>query len=92
MGDARPTTESLARFIRKIFHETANQHVVFSPDFTTCLTCHRTSRGLSDHCPYCRSDRVEGISMITGYYSRISDWNKGKRAELRERRRMDAFF
>lgn len=87
LDDARPSKESLATFVRKVFEETQNQQIVFSPVFTTCLSCNRTTRGLKDHCEHCLSKDVEGITMITGYYSRISDWNKGKLAELRDRKR-----
>jgi len=41
---------------------------------------------------YCHSENVEGISKITGYFSRISSWNKGKLAELRDRKRNENFF
>ncbi len=92
IGDSRPSKESLAQFITRVFTETKNQQIVFSPDFTTCLNCNRTARGLKDRCEHCQSEDVEGITMITGYYSRISDWNKGKLAELRDRKRMGEFF
>lgn len=92
IGDARPSKESLAEFITTVFRETKNQQVVFAPEFTSCLSCNRTTRGLTDHCEHCLSRDVEGITMITGYYSRISDWNKGKIAELRDRKRMGEFF
>ena len=92
IGDSRPSKESLAKFVRKVFEETENQQIVFSPAFTTCLSCNRTTRGLKDQCERCLSKDVEGITMITGYYSRISDWNKGKLAELRDRKRSGKFF
>jgi len=91
LGEARPSKESLADFIARVFRETENQQIVFAPEFTTCLACNRTTRGLADRCAHCQSDDVEGITMITGYYSRISDWNKGKVAELRDRKRMGPF-
>jgi anaerobic ribonucleoside-triphosphate reductase len=34
---------------------------------------------------------MEGIAKITQYYSRVSDWNKGKLAELKDRRRHESF-
>jgi ribonucleoside-triphosphate reductase len=30
---------------------------------------------------------VEGIARITHYFSRVSGWNKGKLAELKDRHR-----
>ena len=32
---------------------------------------------------------VEHITRVTGYFSRVSGWNKGKRAELVDRKRVE---
>jgi len=48
--------------------------------------------GLIDECSYCGSTDVEGITRITGYFTKISSWNKGKLGELRERMRNQGFF
>ncbi len=32
---------------------------------------------------------VDGITRITGYMTKVSSWNPGKKAELKDRRRMD---
>ncbi|MBI5015889.1 MAG: anaerobic ribonucleoside-triphosphate reductase [Deltaproteobacteria bacterium] len=92
LGEQRPSSESLANFVEKIFRNTLNDQVAFSPEFTTCLDCARTSRGLSDTCSYCGSDEVEGITRITGYFTKISSWNKGKLGELHERERNQGYF
>jgi ribonucleoside-triphosphate reductase len=92
LGDIRPSSESLAQFIRNVFEATQNRQIVFSPAFTTCFNCNRTTRGLKDHCEHCLSRDIDGITMISGYYSRISDWNKGKLAELRDRKRSFTSF
>jgi len=84
LGGSRPDKEDLAGFIETVFKETTNQQIVFSPEFTTCLACGKTSRGLVGRCPFCGSGEVEGISRITGYYSRVSNLNKGKVAELKD--------
>jgi ribonucleoside-triphosphate reductase len=31
---------------------------------------------------------VDGITRITGYFTRTSSWNPGKRGELRDRKRV----
>ncbi|HDH53616.1 MAG TPA: hypothetical protein ENH24_03935 [Nitrospirae bacterium] len=41
---------------------------------------------LSNKCPYCGSNHVEYITRVTGFFSKIGSWNKGKIAELRDRR------
>jgi ribonucleoside-triphosphate reductase len=35
---------------------------------------------------------VDGITRITGYFTKVSSWNKGKLGELRNRYRNQAFL
>jgi len=92
MGEARPSKESLANFVMKVFRNTENEQIAFSPEFTTCTDCGRTARGLNETCVYCGSRHTEGITRITGYFTRISSWNKGKVGELKDRYRNAVFF
>jgi ribonucleoside-triphosphate reductase len=92
LGEARPLKSSLANFVVKTFRLTRNDQIAFSPEFTTCNGCHRTSRGLQSSCAYCGSEDVDGITRITGYFTKISSWNKGKVGELRDRYRNPAFL
>jgi ribonucleoside-triphosphate reductase len=85
LADARPPKESIAQFVLKTFRNTRNAQIAFSPEFVSCNTCFRTARGLLDKCPYCGSTSVDHITRVTGYFSRVSGWNKGKKAELRDR-------
>jgi anaerobic ribonucleoside-triphosphate reductase len=87
LADSRPSKESIANFVVKTFNLTRNAQIAFSPEFTTCNACDRVARGLSTTCPHCGSMDVDGITRVTGYFSRISGWNNGKRAELRDRSR-----
>jgi len=57
-GEARPSKSSLANFVIKTFQQTQNDQIAFSPEFTTCNACHRTSRGLQGSCRYCGSGDV----------------------------------
>ena len=92
LGEARPSKLSLANFVIKTFQKTENDQIAFSPEFTTCNLCHRTSRGIRPSCVYCGSEDVDGITRITGYFTKISSWNKGKIGELRNRYRNQAFM
>jgi ribonucleoside-triphosphate reductase len=92
LGESRPSGESLANFVIKVFRHSQNDQIAFSPEFTTCTACGQTSRGLSDHCSYCGSTEVEGITRITGYFTKVSSWNKGKLGELRDRYRNGGYF
>jgi len=91
LGDAQPPAESIANFVKKTFKETQNAQIAFSPEFTSCNDCAKTARGLLDRCPYCGSPNIEGITRITGYFTKISSWNKGKLGELKERYRNPGF-
>ena len=92
LGEARPSAEAVADFVIKTFRHTVNDQIAFSPEFTTCNKCNRTSRGLLEKCEYCGSRDVEGITRITGYFTKVSSWNKGKKGELKDRYRNDSFF
>jgi ribonucleoside-triphosphate reductase len=87
LGESKPSRESLANFVIKTFRNTQNDQIAFSPEFTACIDCERTSRGIREICPYCKSSRVEGITRITGYFTKTSSWNKGKIGELKDRYR-----
>jgi len=92
LGEARPSKSSLANFVIKTFQLTQSDQIAFSPEFTTCNGCNRTSRGLRSSCVYCGSEDVDGITRITGYFTKVSSWNKGKIGELRNRYRNETFL
>jgi ribonucleoside-triphosphate reductase len=87
LGESKPSAASIANFVVKSFRETQNSQIAFSPEFTVCSDCGRTARGLHERCPSCSSGNIEGVTRITGYFSRIPGWNKGKIGELKERYR-----
>ncbi|MCX7856744.1 MAG: anaerobic ribonucleoside-triphosphate reductase [Deltaproteobacteria bacterium] len=92
LGESHPSKEAIADFVVKTFRYTTNDQIAFSPEFTTCNTCLKTSRGLKTRCEYCGSEDVDGITRITGYFTKISSWNKGKLGELADRFRNENFF
>jgi len=92
LGAAEPTAAALAGFIIRAFGETRSNQIVFSPEFTSCGRCGATSRGLMQTCPHCGSAEVDGLARITRYMSRVSGWNRGKRAELGDRNRNEGYF
>lgn len=88
LGESQPSPASIANFVVKTFKHSQNSQIAFSPEFTSCNDCAKIVRGLRDTCPYCNSTNVEGITRITGYFSKISGWNKGKLGELKDRYRV----
>lgn len=89
LGRNEPTAMDIAAFVTKVYRETESDQVIFSPEHTVCRACNGVLRGLVEQCEACGSREVEGIARITQYFSRVSSWNRGKLAELRERRRYD---
>jgi ribonucleoside-triphosphate reductase (formate) len=87
LGESQPNPESIANFVIKTFRSTQNGQIAFSPEFTSCNECGKITRGLKDACPHCQSANIEGITRITGYFSRITGWNRGKTGELKDRYR-----
>jgi len=87
VGEERPPAESILALVERTFEKTAAAQLTISPEFTVCNACHRSTPRLEDHCDWCGSTDVCGITRIVGYFSRISNWNKSKLGELRDRRR-----
>ncbi|MCL2607775.1 MAG: anaerobic ribonucleoside-triphosphate reductase [Methanomassiliicoccaceae archaeon] len=85
LGETKPSPESIAAFVEKTFRKTQNVQIAFSPEFTSCLDCGKTARGLTATCRSCSSDNIEKITRVTGFFSKVSGWNKGKTGELKDR-------
>ncbi len=87
LGAAEPPAATLSGLVFRAFRETQSNQIVFSPEFTSCAGCGATLRGLHEKCSHCGSADVDGLARITQYMSWVSGWNRGKRAELRDRNR-----
>lgn len=87
LGEAHPNAEAIVSLTKKIATKTAIQYMAFTKDLTICESCGFVTGGLHDKCPKCKSNRVQNWSRITGYYQNIKGWDKGKIAELHDRRR-----
>ncbi|MBI5208075.1 MAG: anaerobic ribonucleoside-triphosphate reductase [Candidatus Firestonebacteria bacterium] len=87
LGESKPDPESISNFVIKTFRQSQNAQIAFSPEFTICNNCGKTARGLRDECSFCGSVNVDGITRITGYFTKTSSWNKGKIGELHDRYR-----
>jgi ribonucleoside-triphosphate reductase len=87
LGEHEPDPRSIRNFVEKTFRNTRSSQIAFSPEFTVCNDCRRTSRGLHERCPLCDSTDVYGITRIVGYFSKVTTWNRGKMGELKDRGR-----
>ena len=85
VGEELPSADSILSLVRKTYEQTACAQLTISPEFTVCSACHRMEVGLRETCSVCESPDVYGLTRIVGYFSRISNWNKSKIGELRDR-------
>ncbi|MHB1340166.1 MAG: anaerobic ribonucleoside-triphosphate reductase [Coriobacteriia bacterium] len=85
LGESEPDSGAIRSFVEKTFRNTQCAQVAFSPEFTVCESCRRTSRGLKTQCPLCGSLDVYGVTRIVGYFSKIQTWNRSKVGELYDR-------
>ncbi|MDI6900361.1 MAG: anaerobic ribonucleoside-triphosphate reductase [Anaerosomatales bacterium] len=89
LGESEPDPAAIKSFVVKTFRNTQCSQVAFSPEFTVCESCHRTTRGLKAQCPLCGSMNVYGVTRIVGYFSKVQTWNRSKVGELYDRVRTD---
>ena len=87
LDDKHPTGEALVRFVRDTYFNSRSRIIAFSPEFTVCPSCRATFRGLQNVCGACGFLFVEHVARISQYFSRKSDWNRGKIGEWKIRHR-----
>lgn len=87
LGEPNPSPEGIYELTKKIATKTAIQYFAFTRDLSVCSICNMVAGGLKDKCPNCGSSNIDWWSRITGYYQNVSGWNKGKLAELNDRKR-----
>jgi ribonucleoside-triphosphate reductase len=80
--------ERMAVFISRAFYQTHCVSMLPAPEFTVCLDCGQSTRGLHNTCRHCDSGRVDGLALSTDHYSRLSTWNRGMLAQFRDRYRV----
>ena len=85
VGESRPSPESIYNLVKKVWEHTQCSQLTISPEFTICNVCNEVSRGLQENCNGCGSADVYGVTRIVGYYSKITNWNKNKIGELKDR-------
>jgi len=89
LGESVADTKALQRFIVKAFTDTKLPYLSITPTFSVCKE-HGYIRGEHHACPVCGDD-AEVFTRIVGYYRPVSQWNKGKKAEYKDRMLYDEF-
>ncbi|MCX7981349.1 MAG: anaerobic ribonucleoside-triphosphate reductase [Syntrophales bacterium] len=92
LGNDRLSVNEVEDLILHAFRETRCKELVLAPDFTLCQECGQSLRGRWSSCPACGTAQVDVMSIITQYFSRVSRWNKGKVAELKDRFRYQSLL
>lgn len=88
MGEQQPDVEALWKLTQNIALKSDTAYFAYTFDFSWCSKCGTFSRGIAETCDCgAEGEEIEWYSRITGYYSRVRQFNKGKLAEWRDRRR-----
>ncbi|AAM03526.1 TPA: anaerobic ribonucleoside-triphosphate reductase [Methanosarcina acetivorans] len=87
LGEGKPDPEGLQELAMHIAKNTQTGYFAFTRDMTVCIDEGYVAAGLLDKCPKCGSEHVQHLSRITGYLQSVEGWNRGKRQELKDRKR-----
>ncbi|MDY9927330.1 anaerobic ribonucleoside-triphosphate reductase [Methanosarcina sp.] len=87
LGEGKPDPDGLQELAMHIAKNTQTGYFAFTRDMTVCTDEGYVATGLLDKCPKCGSENVQHLSRITGYLQSVEGWNRGKRQELKDRKR-----
>ncbi|MDI6882965.1 MAG: ribonucleoside triphosphate reductase [Patescibacteria group bacterium] len=86
LGERISDIETIKRLIKKIFENFHLPYISLTPTFSIC-PFHRYIAGEHFYCPQCTIKQpCEVYSRVVGYLRPLSQWNKGKSQEFRERK------
>ncbi|MFW6013964.1 MAG: ribonucleoside triphosphate reductase [Candidatus Nanoarchaeia archaeon] len=83
LGEKVSSGDACKRLVQKIAYNTRLPYFSISPTFSVCQD-HGYMGGEHKTCPHC-NEKTEVFSRIVGYYRPVSNWNKGKREEYKQR-------
>lgn len=83
-GERITSIEATKNLVKKVCSNYKLPYFTFSPTFSTCPN-HGYISGEHFKCPTCGAD-CEVYSRIVGYIRPVSQWNRGKKQEFKERK------
>jgi ribonucleoside-triphosphate reductase len=86
LGERIEDKNAVKQFVKTICQTYKLPYFSITPTFSVCPT-HGYLEGEQSLCPACESP-TEVYSRVVGYLRPINQWNKGKRAEYKNRRQM----
>jgi len=84
LGEALPSAEACKLLVRRILYRYRIPYLSITPTFSVCPK-HGYLNGERWHCPHCGAE-TEVYSRVVGYYRPVSNWNKGKQEEYKQRK------
>lgn len=87
MGERESSPEALMSLTKRIASKSLAAYWAYTKDLSVCQKCSYVMSGLKEKCESCGVSKrfIDWYSRVTGYYSNVSNWNKGKIAELKQR-------
>ncbi len=92
LGESRPSKESLANFVIKVFRQSQNDQIAFSPEFTTCTTCATHRPRPEPPVSLLRLDRGGRDHPDHRLLHQDLQLEQGEAGELRDRHRSGEYF
>ena len=83
LGEAVPDPSAVKSFVRNVCKQYRLPYFTLTPSFSICPD-HGYINGEQTKCPKCGSE-TEVFSRVVGYMRPVTQWNKGKRAEFKNR-------
>ena len=83
--DGYPTPTSIEKIITYAYDNSNISYIGINFHLRYCKDCGQTINESSNICPKCKSNRIQGISRVTGYLSLDERFGSGKSAERADR-------
>jgi ribonucleoside-triphosphate reductase len=84
LGETHQSPLSMRAVVEKIRDTSKCSFYTITKDYSQCPLCGTTYNGVTEHCTRDGAECTV-FSKITGYVRPVKNWNKGKKAEFRDR-------